>query len=533
VKRFVAFCKPFLLGMILVVPEASVWAQTPTWTDQIAPIIYDNCTSCHRPGEIGPFSLMTYEEAASWSSMIAYVAEERIMPPWKPDPTYSNFVGEKHLTQEQIDHLSAWAAAGAPLGNPDLVPEPPTFPTGSQLGTPDLVLTMSEAYPLPSDFSDVYRVFVLPTGLTEARDVAAVEFRPGNSSVVHHAIIAYETSGDGATLDALSPGYGYPSFGDFGVATDGSLTGYTPGIGAIAYPTGIGNTLPANANLLVQIHYAPVVTEEWDQSSINIFFKSEEDPVEREVLPMGFSPSDLPYGYPSFQILPGAISSFMPTKVLEDDISLINIQPHSHYLGESYHIWAQTLEGVTIPIIRINEWDFNWQGAYTFPNLLRIPAGSTMYCVATFDNTVDNPANPSNPPVLTTWGEQSTDEMLLVRMQYVYYEPGDENIVNGNNLNEAPGSPDVDADRGTFFPLSPNPANTQTQVELHLNEAEWLRLRLYGMTGQMITELMPATLLQGGFQSISMNLGNQPNGVYLISAEGIDFRLSQRLVIMR
>lgn len=509
------------------------WAQTPTWTDQIASIIYDNCTSCHRPGEIGPFSLMTYEDAASWSAMIAYVAEQRIMPPWKPDPNYTNFVGEKHLTQDQIDQLSEWAAAGAPLGNPAQMPDPPSYPSGSQLGTPDLVLTMSEAYPLPTDYTDDYRVFVLPTGFTEARDIAAVEFRPGNTAVVHHVVIAYETSGDGATLDALSPKYGYPSFGDFGVPVLGTLTGYTPGIPAMAYPVGIGKTLPAGANLLVQVHYAPVVTEEWDQSSINIFFKDPADPIERQVEPMSFSPSDMPYGYPSFKILPGEISNFLVTKVQETDISLINIQPHSHYLGKRYHIWAKTPEGVTIPIIRINEWDFNWQGAYTFPNLLHIPAGSTMYCSATYDNTVDNPANPSNPPVLSGWGESSTDEMLLVRMQYVDYEPGDEEIATTTNLNDAPVSPDVEPDWGTFFSLTPNPASTQTYVELHLNQATQLRLRLYDMTGRAVAELMPQTYLQAGFQRISVDLGRQAGGVYLVAAEGADFRLSQRLVILR
>lgn len=324
-----------LLGRLLTAPAS---AQSPTWTEDIAAIVYDNCTSCHRPGEIGPFPLTTYEETAAWSSMIAYVAEERIMPPWKPDPNYSTFIGEKHLTQEQIDLLSAWAASGAPLGNPAQIPAPPTFPSGSQLGTPDLVLTMSEAYPLPTDFTDEYRVFVLPTGLTEARDVAAVEFQPGNASMVHHVVIVYETSGDGATLDALTPGYGYPSFGDFGVAVDGTLSGYTPGISALAYPPGIGKTLPAGANLLVQIHYAPVVTEEWDQSSINTFFKEADDPAIRQVEPMSFSPSDMPYGYPSFKILPGEISNFLVTKEIDSDISLINIQPHSHYLGKSYHI---------------------------------------------------------------------------------------------------------------------------------------------------------------------------------------------------
>jgi hypothetical protein len=530
VKRLLPFgCALVGLGLFWSAPARG---QAPTWTDDIAAIVYENCTTCHRPGEIGPFPLTTYEEAAAWSAMMAYVAEERIMPPWKPDPTYTTFVGEKHLTQEQIDLLAAWAAAGAPIGNPDQIPAPPEFPSGSQLGTPDLVLTMSEAYPLQTDFTDEYRVFVLPTSLTEVRDVAAVEFRPGNASVVHHVVIGYETSGDGATLDALTPGYGYPSFGDFGVAVEGTLSGYTPGINAIPYPAGIGKTLPAGANLLVQIHYAPVVTEEWDQSSINIFFKEADDPAIRQVEPMSFSPSDMPYGYPSFKILPDEVSNFLVTKELESDISLINIQPHSHYLGKSYHVWAKTPEDVTIPIIRINHWDFNWQGAYTFPHLLPIPAGSTLYCMATYDNTAENPNNPSSPPVLSSWGEASTDEMLLVRMQYVSYENGDETISISTSLNETIEAPAIEPDQATFFALSPNPTRAGTHAELYLNRAANLRILLFDLTGRMIRELMPPTPWGAGFQRIPLTVESTASGLYLVAVEGDGFRLSQRLVLL-
>jgi len=203
---------------------------------------------------------------------IKYVTEIKYMPPWKPNKDYSHFVGERGLTDNEIQMISDWVAEGVPQGDPSLEPALPNFPSGSQLGTPDLVLEMAEDYFIEGNNQDNYRVFVIPTGLTEDKEIAAVEFRPGNTKAVHHALLAYEINGEAAALDASTPGYGYEEFGGFGVPVQGNFIGYTPGISTIKFPPGIGTTLPAGADLLIQVHYAPLPTDETDKSLVNIFY---------------------------------------------------------------------------------------------------------------------------------------------------------------------------------------------------------------------------------------------------------------------
>ena len=218
--------------------------------------------------------------------------------------------------------MQNWVDAGAPQGNPALEPALPIFPTGSQLGTPDLVLEMSEDYFIKGNNEDDYRVFVLPTGLTEDVEIATIEFRPGNTRAVHHALLAYDVNGAARAKDAESPEYGYESFGDFGVPIQGTFTGYTPGITSILYPEGLGKTLPAGADLIIQVHYAPLPTDETDRSKLNIFFKKESDPINREVQNMPFTPLDLEGGFFSFVIPPDELITFHGSKEIEEDISL-------------------------------------------------------------------------------------------------------------------------------------------------------------------------------------------------------------------
>ena len=329
--------KKIVLILLTIFSLQCLFAQV-NFSEDVAPIIYNNCTSCHRPGEIGPFSLTNYQEVASWSSMIQYVTEIKYMPPWKPDQTYSNFVGESGLTADEIQTIADWVAAGTPQSDPSMEPELPVFPSGSQLGTPDLVLEMAEDYYIAGNNEDEYRVFVLPTGLTEDKEIAAVEFRPGNAQAVHHALIAYETNGQGAAMDAQSPEYGYESFGGFGVTPEGNFTGYTPGIKTVFYPPGIGLTLPANADILIQIHYAPLPTDETDRSLLNIFYKEESDPIVRELERLPVTPFDLDGGFLSFSIPPNEVKSFHGTKEFDEDISLVTVYPHCHNLGKTWDL---------------------------------------------------------------------------------------------------------------------------------------------------------------------------------------------------
>src|SRR6187551_233470 len=206
-----------ITALTILFISSLVSAQDVTFTKDIAPIIYNNGTKCHRAGEIGPFPMTNYDEIKPWAPTIQYVTAIRYMPPWKADPEYSRFQGERFLTQEQIDLIAEWVDNGAPYGNASEEPDLPEFPTGSQIGTPDLVLSMAEGYEHYGGNKDEYRVFVLPTHLTEDKQISTVELRPGNAKILHHALFSFDDTGEARELDNADPKYGYDGFGGFGV----------------------------------------------------------------------------------------------------------------------------------------------------------------------------------------------------------------------------------------------------------------------------------------------------------------------------
>ncbi len=503
-------------------------AQEVNFSEHIAPIIYNNCTSCHRSGEIGPMALTNYEEISSWAPMIEYVTGIRYMPPWKPDQEYSQFVGEKGLTAAEIQLIRDWVDTGTPQGDPNLEPSLPDFPEGSQLGTPDLVLTMEEPYFIEGNNEDNYRVFVIPSGLTEDKEIDAIEFRPGNKRALHHALLAYELDGDARAMDEETPDeYGYEAFGGFGVLTDGTFTGYTPGIQTVRYPLHIGKVLPAGADILIQTHYAPLPTDEVDQSSLNIFFKPETEPITRLVQQMPITPFNLDGGFLSFRIQPDEVVQFHATRDIDEDISLLNVYPHCHLLGQDWEIFAISPENDTINIIRIAEWDFNWQGAYTFQQLKRIPAGSVIHCYTTYDNTTQNPLNPNFPPELVTWGEKTTDEMILVGLQYVPYLEGDEELIVGTKE-----TPLVDSPVHKLYPPYPNPAGEEVTIGFHLATAQTVSLQLFDLDGQRIRAIIDQEPYASGRHQFTVTLGNLPVGNYVLQLKGHDLELTQKVMIL-
>ena len=278
----------------------SIQAQV-NFSEHIAPIIYENCTFCHRQGEIGPMALTNYDEVKTYASMVEYTTSIKYMPPWTADKGFSTFVGERGLTDDEIQMIKEWVADGMPQGDPSLEPAPPVFPTGSQIGTPDLVLSFEEAYVHEGDLSDQYQIIVLPTGLTENKMVKAIEMRPGNANIVHHSLFAVDQTGQGQIKDAQTPEYGFPSFGDFGVATAQQFPqAYVPGAKPIKFYNGIGAPMPAGSDLLVQMHYAPVATTQSDSSTINIFFADPDETIDRVVqeeilLPFGGTLTNGPF----------------------------------------------------------------------------------------------------------------------------------------------------------------------------------------------------------------------------------------------
>ena len=510
---------------------AGNYISAQTFSEDIAPIIYDNCTTCHRAGEIGPMPLTNYSEVSQWAQTIAHVTEIKYMPPWKPDRDYSTFVGEKGLDDQEIQLIKDWVANGTPQGDPANEPPAPEFPDGSQLGTPDLVLEMTESYTIAGNNEDDYRVFVLPSNQTEDRELAAIEFRPGNSKIVHHALIAFDETGAGAAMDAATPEYGYFSYGDFGIGIPDFSTGYTPGIQTIRYPQGIGEILPANADVLVQVHYAPSPTEETDQSSLNLFFKESNDPIQRPIELSLVLPNILPNGWNDFFMPPNQVKSLHGTFPINEDISLTSIYPHAHLLCRTWEVYAVTPSNETIPLIKIDDWDFNWQGAYTFNRMQKLPEGSIMHVLATYDNTEDNPLNPNNPPAFVTWGEGTTDEMYIIALNWVPYQEGDEFIEIGGDLTNTD-NPTID-NIVKLYDLVPNPVKDEVRISYYLPSTSDLGLEIFTLDGHEVKSIRKTAPQIAGNHSIQVPVNDLAMGTYLVVMETNGKKISQKLVIMR
>ena len=503
-----------------------------TFTKDVAPIIYNNCTKCHRPNEIGPFPMTNYQEVFPWAQSIKYVTSIRFMPPWKADPHYSRFIGERVLTDEQIATIAAWADNGAPYGNAAEEPSLPDFPTGSQIGTPDLILSMAESFHHIGGNKDEYRVFVIPTGLTEDKQIATLELRPGNSKVLHHALFSSDATGVARDLDAADPGYGYDGFGGFGIddAMGRMFPGYVPGQKPVPYPEGLGKILPAGADILMQVHYGPSPVATTDSSTINIFFK--EEAVERQVQDFIFLPFAPLLQNDVFIIPANTVKTFYCKFTTPIKISLFAIWPHAHLLAQSYEVFTTTPGGDTTNLIRIPEWDFNWQGSYNFKKYIVLEPGTTIHAYATYDNTINNPGNPNSPPKLVSWGEKTTDEMLFLPLSYVPYRAGDEDIVFEEEVTGV-SDPDITFVKHFLSPIVPNPASEKAYVNFVLEQSDHITLRVLDLRGNLVKAIASSEWVNAGAHTRTVELNDWTNGTYFVQLMGTNFSQAQKLVVIR
>ncbi len=420
-----------------------------TFSEHIAPIIYKNCTSCHRPGEAGPFSLITYKDAKSRSALMKFVTKTRFMPPWPADASYSHFIGEKVLTQEEIDLVVRWVDEGCVQGDSTKMPAVPFFPIGSQLGKPDLVIKFREAYKIKGDSQDKFLLMRVPYEIPEDKFITTIEVIPDNRKLLHHVnaqLLSYEFDKK-KDVFAGNTFVNVDSFADklvaykeLGLANDDgttfpmmtqSVTNYLPGVTPPIYPDGIGGFKLARkgALFLKDIHYGPSRVDTTDQTTFNVFFAKsppKRPTQEFQMGTFGISPT-----VPALIIPPNEIKTFTSQYQVPFDISLLTINPHMHLLGKSFWAYAVTLQGDTIPLIKINKWDFRWQYFYTFKKMVKIPKGATIHTVGVFDNTRSNPNNPFSPPRLVAEREGSmrtSDEMFQFIVTYLPYQNGDEQV---------------------------------------------------------------------------------------------------------
>jgi uncharacterized protein (TIGR03437 family) len=400
------------IAVALVAPFAL--AQSVTYSRDIAPIIYANCSTCHRPGQVSPFSLLTYDDVAKHGRTIAAVTLSRYMPPWKPENGWVAYRDQRGLTDAQIALIQQWVADGMPQGDPSQTPPVPNFPDGWQLGTPDLILTMPVGFNVPAEGTDVYRNFVLPTGITEDKWVRAIELKPTARSVVHHALFYSTTSAQARAMDGQDGQPGFPGFGtvftvlgDPTSALNGGLGAWVPGTTPQYLPDGITMPLPKGSDLLLQMHFHLNGAPQVEQTTVGIYYgpKPARDITEIQA-PAFFGVQaniDIPAGVSDYKVR----GSF----TLPVDVDAVSVSAHSHYLGKSAKLTATLPSGEVKILLWIKNWDFNWQDRYIFKDLIPLPAGTRLDGEYTYDNSTANPVNPFSPPQRVKWGEQSTDEM--------------------------------------------------------------------------------------------------------------------------
>lgn len=398
-------------------------AQSVTYYEHIEPIIINNCASCHKPGGIGPFSLQTYNEVAAKGNFIAHVTKSKYMPPWKADPTFQHFRNERLLKPEKIQLIQQWVKDGMPKGKKSkrklelaLAEEPAS--------KPDLSVTMQKPFAIPDKSIEEFRFFSIPTQLQEDEYVSAIEFIPGNRRQVHHSRIMTDTTNDIRAIDGMSELD--PRVKQFQKTplVDEFLYGWVPGNDKIFFPPGSGKLLHKDTDLILNMHYSPSSIAQEDQSTINLYFS--ETKVDRIVQTLTLREVDI-VNQP-FYIFAETTPTFFINYRVPKDMSIISVLPHMHFIGKNFKATAETPTGESIPLIRINEWDFNWQMTYQYEKLLKIPAGSYIRVEAQYDNTSDNKANPFSPPRNIGYGWSSTSEMCNLIIYYLDYKEGDEEI---------------------------------------------------------------------------------------------------------
>ena len=384
----------------------------PTFSHDVAPILYRECAGCHRPGGVAPFPLLTYQDAQKRARLIATVTARHYMPPWLPAAPH--FLNERKLTETEIAVLNQWAAFGAPEGDPAATPPPPPMSDAWQLGKPDLEAEMRGPAEIPAEGLDQYRCFVIPAPSTKDHWVRALDIRPGNTKVVHHVILFQDTT---RTARRRDEGSGYPCFGTPGFLPARGLGGWTPGAQPVRLPDDIPELFHADADLVLQIHYHPTGKAETDRTRVALYFTDQKPKRRLMEIPLSSNRIEIPAGERNYKVT----DHF----TLPVDVDVIGIIPHAHYVCKSMYGYAVLPGGARRTLIQIPDWNFNWQQQYRYPSPIRLPADTRVEMEFTYDNSAQNPRNPNQPPQRVTWGPATTDEMAGLHIEVVPAQPGD------------------------------------------------------------------------------------------------------------
>ncbi len=401
--------------------ESNAGAPNVTFAEHIAPLIHGQCMSCHRPDQVGPFSLISYQDVRKRAGTIQAVVNAGYMPPWKPVGNHGQFINERRLTESQIQTINDWVEGGCPEGDPAAMREPPSFPTGWMLGQPDLVVEMNGEFPVPADGPDLYRSFVFEVDLPEDSWVRAIELRPGARSAMHHALFFIDSTGNARRLDGSDGKAGVEGMGFLrggGPQSRGSrrgqrggvsgLGGYVPGTTLAPLPGDLARLLPKGSDVIMQTHFHPSGKPEVEKATLALYFADEPPTRQMAAIQLpplfgAFAGLDIPAGESDYRV---ADSFTIPV-----DVEAVGIGGHAHYICRDMKMTATLPDGSVQDLLHIDDWDLDWQDRYTFREPLRLPTGTELNASLVYDNSAENPENPHDPPQRIRWGRQSTDEM--------------------------------------------------------------------------------------------------------------------------
>ncbi len=485
----------FILSSFIVKSTSSSSVVSSTnFSQHIAPIFYANCTGCHHTGGVGPFSLIDYQDAYNMRFSIQTSVLNGDMPPWPPDTNYTRFRHERILSSQEISLIDDWVSNGAPEGDPNLAPTPPTYnASGPQLGVPDLTLSAPH-YTSNAFMDDDYVCFTIPSQLISGKKIRAVEVEPGVPEIVHHVLVYLDTSGNS------TPGVENNCMGPL----DGLLVGeFAPGSGAIAYPgdqnLAFGMDFPAGSNVILAMHYPVGSLGVTDSTKVHFYFYPDQISNFRQI---EISPILVDFNFCVPPNQQKTISNTFTVPIFAPSLSMYGVFPHMHLIGKTISTEAVLPNNDTIPLIKIPEWDFEWQGSYSFPKMLKIPPGTKIIGTATYDNTAGNPHNPNTPPQTICAGFNTTDEMFVIYYLYTMYQSGDENLdLDSLMMSGMTNISELILEKNNELSIFPNPSNGEFNIDLSTFIGKELIIEVFDINGKVI---------------LSKNISNSYGSSYLL-----------------
>jgi tetratricopeptide (TPR) repeat protein len=507
-----------LVSLLTISQSAHAAPPAVTYYKHIAPILFEYCAPCHRPGELGPFSLLTYEDAHKRAGLIAAVTRRRYMPPWLPEPGHGDFANERRLTEAQIEQIGKWASSGAPEGSRADSPPAPKFTPGWQLGTPDVVLQVSKPFHVPADGPDLFWNFILTPNIREMRYVRGIEIRPGAARSVHHANVEVDPGHSSRHREKM-PGEGFPGM-EISIERptfdpDSHFLFWKPGAVLRSEPDGMAWKLNPGSDLVLNVHFHPTGKPELVTPSIGLYF-TDKPPTKTPMLVQMERDSqlDIPAGTRDFLIS----DDFR----LPVDLDVLAVYPHAHYLGTLLEAFATLPDGSRQWLIRIPRWDINWQAVFQYRKPVFLPKGTTVSMRFHYDNSADNPRNPNSPPDRVMSGNQSTDEMGHLWLQALPRGDSDQRgvlleAIMRHRLENDPANAAAHFNLGVLLLRRKDTANgiAQLQDALRLDPEQpmalndlGVALQAEGKLAEAVEQFQHALRTEPDFTSARFNLGN-------------------------